>query len=82
MTLKNFLLGLEILKAHYSNPEGYHLGAEHDQIYLYATDYPLNSEEYKYLRSLNWFQPNAPIEDLEDEDSALYASEEGWSVHV
>lgn len=41
MNLKNFIEGINTLRPYYEEPDGYHLGAEHDEIYLYATDRPL-----------------------------------------
>jgi uncharacterized protein YqhQ len=58
MNLKNFIDGVDILKKYYDNLGGYHLGAEHDQIYLYQTDKPLSDEDQTKMKSLKWFQPD------------------------
>lgn len=72
MNLKNLVEGIEILRKHFDNPDGYHLGAEHDQVYIYATDKPLDAENVTALRSLGWFQPDTSEDD--------YAPEESWSA--
>jgi hypothetical protein len=74
MKLSNFMEGLQILRAHFNDDgDGYHIGSEHDQFYVYKTDTPLSDEEYKLMRSLGWFQP-------ELEDGAPYNADEGWSA--
>jgi hypothetical protein len=73
MNLKNFADGLSIIRKYYKNPDGYHMGAEHDQIYLYATDNPMSAEDVAALRLLGWFQPEI------GED---YSPEDRWSCFV
>lgn len=75
MNLKNFCEGLAILAPHYDKLDGYHLGAEHDQIFLYATNRPLSEEAVAKMRELGWFQP-------EQDDDAPYDPGEGWSAFV
>jgi len=75
MKLSEFLDGLSILTNHYDGGNGYHLGAEHDQIYLYKTDTPLSAEEVERMKSLGWFQP-------EQYDGSEYDPENGWSAFV
>lgn len=74
MKLSNFIEGLTILRPYYSDPDGYHIGAEHDQFFAYATDRPLSDEDLNKMRGFGWFQP-----DVEDNDS-IYYPEEGWSA--
>lgn len=73
MKLRNFVDGINILRPYYDDPDGYHLGAEHDQFYMYATNRPVSDEDVKKLRELGWFQPDA------DEDDG-YDPEDGWSA--
>lgn len=73
MKLSNFIDGLQILRSHYANADGYHIGAEHDQFYVYATETPLSEDEEKRLRQLGWFQPDIG-------DGAPYDPAEGWSA--
>ena len=82
MTLRNFILGLDIIRAHYDDPDGYHLGAEHDTIYVYPTDTPLNSEEAKAVCELGFFQEDAEVPDDKDFGPEYYDPEEGWAHYA
>lgn len=73
MKLSNFIEGLKILQPHYEGGDGYHIGAEHDQFYAYATATPLTDAEVTRMRELGWFQPDMPA-------VSPYAPEEGWSA--
>jgi hypothetical protein len=75
MKLNDFLAGLEILAKHFDDPADYHIGSEHDQFYVYATDSPLSEGAVKHLKSLGWFQPDVP-------DGAPYDGAEGWSAWI
>jgi len=56
MNLKNFLDGINIIRKYYDDQNGYHLGAEHDQFYLYETDRFVSEKDQSLLRELGWFQ--------------------------
>ncbi len=73
MKLSNFIEGLKTLQPYYKDGDGYHIGAEHDQFYAYATERPLTPEDVQKMRNLGWFQP-------EMEDDAEYDFENGWSA--
>lgn len=75
MQLDKFLAGIQILQPHYKNPNGFHIGAEHDQFYMYPTDTPLTEAEVKQMCDLGWFQPDCGFEGPED-----YKRDEGWSA--
>jgi len=79
MNMSDFLAGIAILRTHYVTPDGYNLGAEHDVIYAYSTDTPLSDEEVKKMRELGWFQEDV---ERDEEENALYDSEEGWAAYV
>lgn len=74
MTLGNFIEGCKILQPYYDKPNGYHLGAEHDQIYVYATEKPLSDEDVAKMRDLGFFQPDCSEEEYDPKD--------GWSAFV
>jgi hypothetical protein len=74
MTLENFIEGCKILQPYYENPNGYHLGAEHDQIFVYATQNPLSENDVQKMRDLGFFQP--------DTSEEQYDAEDGWSAFV
>ena len=44
MTFSELRKALETLEPFYKDPLGYHIGAEHDIIYFFATDLPLSQE--------------------------------------
>ena len=77
MRLNAFIEGLETLRKYYNDANGFHIGAEHDQFYAYATDKPMTDDDVALMRALDWFQPDA------DEDANgefIYAHDEGWSA--
>ncbi len=73
MKLSNFIEGLKTLQPYFTNGDGYHIGAQHDQFYVRQTDRPLTDEDVQKMRSLDWFQPG-------QEGDAPYDPEEGWSA--
>ena len=75
MNLKEFREVLDILTPYYKDQAGYHLGADHDVIYLYATDSPVSESDVKKLFELGAGQEG--IDGFED-----YDPEEGWYVFV
>lgn len=76
MKLSKFIEGLNILRPYYKDQDGYHIGAEHDQFYAYATDQPLTQEDQKRMCELGWFQPDGGM----SEDGGEYDKENGWSA--
>ena len=56
MNIAEFLEGVTLLRPYYDNPDDYHIGAEHDVIYVYATDKPLPEGVVKKLCELGWSQ--------------------------
>jgi hypothetical protein len=81
MTINNFLEGVQLLRPFYDDPDGYILGAEHDIIYVYATDKKVSSTDtLARLFELGFFQPEVSIED--DPTVADYDPAEGWAAFV
>lgn len=74
MNLKQFLAGVKILRKYYNDPDGYHIDAVHDIVYMYSTDKPLTPQHVKELRDLGWFQRDLP--------ETEYDPEEGWEAYV
>lgn len=74
MRLNEITLGIAIAQQYYNDPNGYHLAAEHDQIYLYATSDTMTDEDVEKMKKLGWFQP--------DNDGETYDPENGWSAFV
>ena len=79
MNTKNIITGMNILLPFYDQPDGYHTGAGHDILYMYATDQPLPPQYVAELQQLGWFQEDA---DEEDEDgTAAYAPDASWACY-
>ena len=80
MKLSKFIAGLTVLRPHYTGEDGYHLGAEHDVIYLYPTDTPLSRDEVAALLALGWMQENTERNDDGEMEVEHYDPTEGWRV--
>ncbi len=80
MKLLAFIEGLQILAPYYEGGDGYHLGAEHDIFYAYATAKPLPETAVTKMYELGWFQPD--VEEVEDDKPGPYDPEEGWAAYV
>lgn len=78
MRLSNFIDGLNTLRPYYTDGDGFHIGAEHDQFYAYKTDKPLTPEDQKRMVALGWFQPKSGM----SEDSDEYAPDNVWSAYT
>ena len=84
MTLENLLEGIAILRPYYDDPNGYHVGAEHDEVWLYATDRPLSTDDVRRMRALDWGQDCDAADEDEDPEAAAteYDPEESWRAFV
>lgn len=80
MNLKDLLTGITTLQPYYDKPDGYHLSAEHDQIWLCATSRPLSPEDVQKMIAANWWQERDDYgEDMKMSD---YKPEESWTGYV
>ncbi len=78
---KDVIAGMQILMSYYDKPDGYHTGAKHDTLYMYATDRPVSEEDRTKLEALGWHQEGA--EDAEDKGGLpSYDEDEGWYTFV
>jgi hypothetical protein len=82
MKANEVIAGLNVLQPYYKDPGGYNIGAEHDQIYAYATDFPLTKPDVQLLCTLGWFQEDVQVADDKDFGPDDYDPEEGWSTYV
>jgi hypothetical protein len=82
MKTKDFMEGLHILHTYYNNPDGYHLRAEHDTIYIYATDTEITEEDVEHLCYLGFIQEDVELEAGEEFAPANYDPDEGWVAYV
>lgn len=81
MKTRDIIEGLTILEKYRERDDGYNTGAEHDQIFAYATTQPVSEDDVKRLVELGWTQPDAAVED-EDFCADDYDPEEGWACDV
>jgi len=72
MKINDFVEGIQILQKYYDDSNGFHLGADHDIIYLYSTDNPLSEEDVKRLHELGFFQEGY------DNETGEYGPDDGW----
>jgi hypothetical protein len=79
MKTENLIEGLQIL-AKYRDKPGYDVGAEHDAIYAFATDRPVERADLERLIELDWFQEDAEYDD--EFTAEHYAPEESWTAYV
>jgi len=77
METPKIIEGLTILQKYRTDPDGFHTGAEHDQLCAYETDTPVSEEDFNRLIELGWFQPDTNSEKYED-----YTNSEVWSCYV
>lgn len=82
MQLSNFRKGLEILSHYYDDPGGYHIGAEHDAFYAYATDKPLTDADVRCMIELGWFQEDTERDDDGEFTAEQYNPDEGWTAYT
>lgn len=80
MNLKNFARGLELTRPYYTDPDGYHLSAEHDQIWLHSTDKPMAEADVQAMIDAGWSQERSNY----NEDMAVkhYRADESWYCFV
>lgn len=76
MRLSEFIDGLNTLRPYYTDGDGFHIGAEHDQFYAYKTDKQLTPDDQKRMVALGWFQPECGMSAYGGE----YDPDNGWSA--
>lgn len=83
MKLSNFIGGLEILRKYFEH-DGYHIGAEHDVVCVYATDVTLSDEDVQKMVELGWFQRGGAISASESDSgvAGVYDPSEAWMAFV
>jgi hypothetical protein len=84
MKTKDLIKGLTILQRYRKAKNGYDLGADHDVVYAYATDRPLNEEDIGRMIKLGWLQEHDGIDyDAGGEFLAKhYLQEESWIAYT
>ena len=81
MNTRELIEGLTILDKYRNTPGGYNCGAEHDVIYAYPTDKPVEKDDLNRLVELGWCQPDVFTDgsDFAPED---YDWEQTWAAYV
>ncbi len=74
MKLKHLADAIAILIPYYDDPNGYHVGAEHDEIFLYETDRPLSPEDVQRMVAMGWSQDGGADEESPED----YRPDLGW----
>lgn len=82
MSIKDFAEGLATLRPYFAKPDGYHLGAEHDVIYVYATDSPVSVDDIAKLGALGWTQEYVELPEDKDWGPEYYDPQQGWAAFV
>lgn len=80
MNLKDLLTGIQVLQPYYEKPDGYHLSAEHDQIWLHSTDRPLSPEDVQKMIDASWWQERSDYS--EGFKVTDYDPGESWTGYV
>ena len=82
MKTKNIIDGLLILQPYYDKQDGYHSGAEHDELYAYATDRPLSDKDVEKMIALGWHQEYDERDYEKDFSLSDYRPEETWVCYT
>lgn len=81
MLLSRFVQGLQILQKYY-DLDGFHIGAEHDEFFVYTTDRPLSEKDLNKVVALGWFQREVVPADHGEFQASDYDPDQGWSAYV
>ncbi len=82
MNLRDFKAGVEIISRYYNDPDGYHIGAEHDVFYMYQTNKPISKHDLEALIKHGLFQEEVKYENSDEFQAADYDPEEGWTCYT
>lgn len=80
MNTRKLIEGLEILQGYRNEPDGFHIGCEHDTLYAYETDRPLSQEHISKMIKLGWCQENPESDD--GFEVKHYDPEESWVAYL
>jgi hypothetical protein len=54
MNTKGIIEGMTILFKYYKDENGFNVGAEHDEIWMFAPDLPISDKDKDRLMKLGW----------------------------
>lgn len=66
MQTAKIIEGLTILEKYRDKPDGYNTGAEHDVVYAYETDKPVEQPDLSRMFELGWRQEEPLPDESED----------------
>ena len=81
MKLNELREGLEIVSRYYDDPTGFHVGAEHDVLYAYATDKRMSDVDIQRMIELGWLQEHDERDYDKDFSIEDYRQEESWIAY-
>ena len=82
MRTHEIVAGMNLLLPYYDKPDGFHTGAEHDQLFMFATSRPLAPEDLAKMIELGWHQEHDERDYGEDFAPKDYRPEEPWVSYV
>ena len=82
MKTKDIAAGILTALPYYADPGGYHAQAEHDELYLFATDGPMVSRDIDIMITLGWTQQYAGRDYAQDFTVQDYRPGEPWHCHT
>ena len=78
MTTQNIIAGLQLTQLYRNRKDTFATGADHDVIYIYATDRPLSEEHVNTMIDLGFHQEFHGAEFT----SMDYRPDESWRYHL
>lgn len=82
MSTKQLIEGMQTLMPFYENEGGYHTGADHDVVYMYATDRPLDEKSLEKMIELTWHQEYDGRDYGKDFSKSDYRPDESWHFYT
>lgn len=82
MNLKGMVNAISIAREFYEQPDGYHLNAEHDQIWLAPTDRPMPPDAVAAMIAAGWHQEHGERDYGKDMTVSDYRADESWTCYT
>ena len=83
MKTRDVIEGLQIFQKYRDRQDGYDVGAEHDVLYAYKTDRPLEEMDLKRILELGWHQDvEYAADDGGDMQPGDYDPDQGWACYT
>lgn len=82
MNTKDILAGMSVLLPYYDKQDGYHTGAEHEELRMFKTSRPLTPEDLDKMIALGWHQEHDERDYGKDFAPSDYRPDEAWVSYV